>query len=152
MLVSILYAVSKVYIYFFLVCTMSISLWDSLLFGEHRKDKETRSIFPQPHFISRRAKEIPGTESNQSNLKYLLTRNLLRMISAVSKSTEALGDTTPEANEAPTVLPTTEAPVVPQSVQGLWFCHAHYRSRFLWLLTRNLLFHCSAFQLNQDGW
>ncbi|XP_067021783.1 uncharacterized protein [Acropora muricata] len=37
----------------------------------------------------------------------------------VSKSTEALGDTNPEANEAPTVLPTTEAPVVPQSVQVL---------------------------------
>ena len=47
---------------FFLPCAMSISFWDSLLFGEQRRDQETRAIFPQPLFISRRAKKIPGTE------------------------------------------------------------------------------------------
>ena len=54
-------------------------------------------------------------------------------ISAVSNLTEADDKTTSEAAEATTVLPATVAPVVPQSVQGLWFCHAHYQSRFLLL-------------------
>ena len=49
-------------ILFFLSCTMSISFRDSILVDEQRRDKETRVIFPQPLFISRRAKKIPGTE------------------------------------------------------------------------------------------
>ena len=41
---------------------MLIAFPDSLPFGERRKDKETRVIFPKPLFISRRAKKISGTE------------------------------------------------------------------------------------------
>ena len=49
-------------IYFVLLCAMLIAFRDSLLFGERRKDKETRAIFPQPLFISRWAKKMQGTE------------------------------------------------------------------------------------------
>ena len=57
--------------------------------------------------------------SNHSNLKYLLTWNFLCLISAVSNLTETDDKTT------------SEAPAEVQSIQGLWFCHAHYQPRFL---------------------
>ena len=95
---------------FFLPCAMSFR--DSLLFGKQRRHKETRAIFPQPLFISRRAKKIlyqvQKMRSNHSSLKYLLTRYLFCLISAVFNSTKVGDNTTSEAAEA-TTLSTTEA-------------------------------------------
>ena len=51
---------------FFLSCAMSISFPDSLLFGELRKDQETRAVFPQPLFISTRPKKMPGNEDEDA--------------------------------------------------------------------------------------
>ena len=123
---------------------MSISFRDSLLFGKQRRDKETRAIFPQPLFISRRAKKILGTEDafESQQFEISLIRNLLGLISAVSNSTRVGDNTTSEAAEATTVftteattvstteattvstteattVSTTDAPDVLQSVQGL---------------------------------
>ena len=100
-------------IYFFLPCAMSISFRDSLLFGKQRRDKETRAIFPQPLFISRRAKKIPGTQDAFQSQQFEIS-----LISAVSNSTRVGDNTTSEAAEA-TTLSTTDAPDVQQSVQGL---------------------------------
>ncbi|KAK2561223.1 hypothetical protein P5673_015692 [Acropora cervicornis] len=89
--------------------------------------------------------------SNHSSLKYLLTRNLLCMISAVSNSTKALGDTT---SEAPAVLPTTEEPVAPhrsnyafsavkQSKHERWLTPVLTVSVGVFaLLTSVVIFHC----------
>ena len=147
------YAVSKVFI-FFLPCAMSISFRDSLLFGKQRRDKETWAIFPQPLFISRRPKKIPGTEDafESEQFEISLIRNLLGLISAVSNSTRVGENTTSEAAEATTVstteattvsktttvstteattLSTTDSRDVLPTVQGLWFCHAHCKPRFV---------------------
>ena len=53
-------------IYFFHSCAMSISCPDFLLFGEQRKDQQTRAIFPQPLLISLRAKKTPGNEDEDA--------------------------------------------------------------------------------------
>ena len=92
---------------------MSISFRDSLLFGKQRRDKETRAIFPQPLFISCRAKKIPVTEDAFESQKFeiSLIRNLLALISAVSNSTRVGDNTNYEAAEATTVF-TTEATTV----------------------------------------
>ena len=110
-------------IYFFLSCAMSISFPDSLLFGELRMGQETWGIFPQPFLFlagQRRCQVMKmKMRSNHSSLKYLLTWNLLCLISAVSSLTKTDDKTT------------SETPDVVQSIQGLWFCHADYQPRFL---------------------
>ena len=87
---------------------MSISFRDSLLFGKQQRNKETRVVFPEPLFISCRAKKIPGTEDafESQQFEISLMRNLLGLISAVSNSTRVDDNTTSEAAEATTVSTT----------------------------------------------
>ena len=123
-MISILVSLKS--IYFFLPCVMSFSLWDSLPFGGY--------LPSTPFYFS------PGKDDTRCR-RCVLTTGVWNIfwhenccfISAVFNLTEADDKTTSEAAEATTVLPATVAPVVPQSVQGLWFCHAHYQSRLLLL-------------------
>ena len=128
-----LYAVWKVFISFcYERCHSHCETPFSLVSSKKTKKLELFSLSPILFLVGQRRDQVQRMRSNHSSLKYLI-RNLLALISAVSNSTKAGDNTTSETAKAPTVSTTealtvsrTDAPFVLQSVQGLWFCHAHY--------------------------
>ena len=90
---------------------MSISFRDSILVDEQRRDKELElfSLNPFLFLTWQRRYQVQKMRSNHSSLKYLLTRNLFGVISAISKVTK-VDNTTSEATEANNVVLKTEAP------------------------------------------